>query len=541
MRIRKRNNLKKKNSAIVILFLTPLIGFLGVGSVAIYIIYDINSFTYELKPPDTDQFYELDDINMTLLEEMALIYDFRNMNLHSPSGFPVDITFKNRSYTFNAIDYWHHTDNGGAHSSYALAAACYKYKTALIMGDEELLINATREVKYFVKAYAKLIAAPNGGLGINPDTGEYYPGIIARFACSYQDAKQYHPFMLEDHVRHHNGTGIYKNWRIRLKTSRDEVCGLYLGWASVLKFIDPEVNEDSKWCVEQVRTMVDQVLHHWMKESNWLVLDYDGAPTGSDINTPPWKLIALRIGATAFPEKYESLYKYVASKSLQLNGATMGGLSNVGMEYFALLGAVKSMFPLILLEDNSDLRYHYIKNFEKNFYKMVRYHRNAFFNIVHLILIEMLDKDQRAYLENEEYDMDCVRWDVLDQLWRFHASNWCPIRNYNLTERPHSTRSTSLNPDLRKKVVDPTREKWLDFFENHPMGWMYAWMEDIFKMDTQIYELPSTISEHWAHHMIWQSNPFQKEGGDPEGDGLTESPGTSFTMVYWLGRAFEIF
>jgi hypothetical protein len=286
--------------------------------------------------------------------------------------------------------------------------------------------------------------------------------------------------------------------------------------------------------------MIEQVIRHWKKESNWLVLDYNGAPTGSDINSPDWQLIGLRIAATAFPEKYSQLYHYAASKMLHMGQASMGDWPNAGFEYYAWMLAGNSMFTLILLEDDPELRYHYIKLYESGMYNTLKYHRNAYANILHLVFMSMLEEEQVIELENPKYSNDKVKWDVLDQLWRFHTSNWCPIRNYNLTERPHSTRSTSKNPEIKAKEVDASRKHWVEFINTHPAGWMYEWLIDLFDMEDTLYKVPRTISEHWAQHMIWQSNPFKKEGGDPNGNGLVEPPGTSYTLVYWLGRAFEI-
>ncbi|MGV9203709.1 MAG: hypothetical protein ACOC44_06745 [Promethearchaeia archaeon] len=529
----------KKNTALVLLFLLPLIGVSSYGMGVLYILYDINSFTFETKEPDVNYFTPIEEIDMARLEEMAEIFDYRNRKFNAPIGYPVDVVFKNRSYTYDSIDHWKHTDNGALHNAYALAAACLKYKVALDAGNTAAVENISKEVRFYVKALSNLLAAPNGGIG-QDENGNWYPGILSRFACSYQDAKKYHPFMLEPHVRHHNGTGKYKNWRVRLKTSRDEVSGFYLGWACVLKFIDPAQNEDSEWSVTRVKTMVEQVIRHWKKESNWLVLDYNGAPTGSDINSPDWQLIGLRIAATAWPEKYETLYNYAASKILHMGQASMGDWPNAGFEYYAWMLAGNSMFTLILLEDDPALRYHYIKLYESGMYNTLRYHRNAYANMLHLVFMSMLDEGTMVKLENPDYNDHKVKWDVLDQLWRFHTSNWCPIRNYNLSERPHSTRSTSENPEIRAKVLDPTRKRWRDFIDTHPTGWMYEWLIDLFDMNDKLYKVPRTISEHWAQHMIWQSNPFKKEGGNPNGDGLIEPPGTSYTLVYWLGRAFAI-
>jgi len=475
------------------------------------------------------------------LEEMAHIFDYRNMKFNSPAGISVAVHFKNHSYTWDAIDYWHGTDNGAEAVAYSIAAACFRYKVALDEGDKEGVENATREVRYYVKTLGDMIAAPNGGLGINPKTGEYYPGILSRFACTYQDAKKYHPFMLEDHPRHHNGTGEYHNWRVRLKTSRDEVSAYYIAWACVLKYIDPKENADSAWIVDHVKTMVNQVLHHWKIETNWLVLDWDGTPTGSDINPADWLLPALRIGATANPKKYESLYNYVVAKMLYGNDANMGDWMNAGFEYYGLGLGAQNMHVLIMLEDNPNLRYYYIKNYENGFYQIVKYHRQLYFNIIHLVNMKLLNKDQRAEFKNTEYSEKNIRWDVLDQLWRFHTSNWCPMRNYNLTQRPHSTRSTSLNPEIRAKETDPTRKKWLNFFESNRFGSSFAWLKEAFDIDKTIYLIPRTVSEYWSGPMVWQNNPLEKEGGNPNEDGLREDGGTSYTLTYWLGRIYNIF
>ena len=198
----------------------------------------INSFTYRLDPPNTEYFYDMDDINFTQLEEMAFKFDYRLRYFNSPTGIAVGVTFKNYSYTYDAIDHWRGTDNGAEAVAYSLSAACYKYKVYHDAGNQAMVDNATSDVKYYVSALCNMIAAPNGGLGINPETGKYYPGILSRFACSYGDAVKYHPWMLEEDPKHFNGTGIYHNWRVRLGTSRDEVSAYYMAWASVLAYID---------------------------------------------------------------------------------------------------------------------------------------------------------------------------------------------------------------------------------------------------------------------------------------------------------------
>ena len=540
MRIRSRRNLKKKNGLIILLFLAPLLGTLTYAGMIFYILYDLNSFTYRLEPPNTEYFYDLEeDIDLARLEEMAFTFDYRLRYYNSPIGISVGVTFKNYSYTYDAIEKWRGTDNGAEAVAYSLSAACYKYKVYLDAENMSMVDNVTQDVRFYVNALCNMIAAPNGGLGINPETGKYYSGILSRFACSYPDAVKYHPFMLEEDPKHFNGTGKYQNWRVRLGTSRDEVSAYYMAWASVLAYIDPLANEDSEWCVEQVKTMVDQVLTHWKEEANWLVIDGHGYPTGSDVNPADWLLPALRVGASAVPEKWAPLYNYVAAKMLNIHDADMGDWMNAGFEYYGLGLGAQNMHTLILLEDNPQIRYHYIKNYEQGFHQIVKYHRQLYFNMLHLIFMSMLDPHERKRFEDPRYTDDLIRWDVLDNLWRFHTSNWCPMRDYNLIQRPHSTRSTSLNPEIRARELDPTRVKWLNFFKT-PVGGMFSWLDEAFGIDKKIYIKARTVSEYWAGPMVWQNSPFEKEGGNPNNNGLTEEPGNSYTLVYWLGRIYDV-
>jgi len=541
MRIRTRKNLKKKNTAIVGLFLLPIIGFGAFAGVLLYILYDIASFTYNIPPPTTDYFYPESEIDDDILAQMAEVYEYRLEKYHMPTNITVDVNFKDRTY--EEVDLWHGTDNGALHVGKTLSAECLRYKKALDENNDEELENATRMVKKCVTAFSNMIAAPNGGLGINPETGKWYPGTLSRFVCAPQ-YKKYHPWMFDPpHPRHFNGTGDYSNWRVRLYTSRDEVAGYFFGLASVLKFITGD-DGDSKWCVERVKLLVEQITEGFLS-TNWLILNGDGNPTGSDLNPTigpsTWQLTMLRLAATARPEKYLSRYQYCAAKMLTAGGANMGDVLNSFQDYYALSFGAHVMFALIILEDDPQLQYHYIKNFEEGFMKVVRYHRNAFFNVMHLAFMSLLEKNQRARFENPDYDDDDILWDVKDQLWRFYTSNWCPVRDYNLTDRPHSTRSTSLNPEIRAREFVPTKNKWRNFFENNMFGPLFSWIGEEFDMDEEIYMLPITVSEQSAEYFFWGDNPFYDEGGNLGGNGIHEAAGIAFTSVYWMGRAFGIF
>ncbi len=535
MRIRKRKSLAKRNSIVVVLFFIPMVCILSYLGFFMYILYDISSYNLEMPPPNTDYFYDLNQINKNTLDKLTHTYEYQLKYDHSPAYIPVDITFKDQTYS--EIDNWHGTDNGALALGYALAGECFRYQAALKDGDTAELNRALIMVKRFVTGFSYMLAAPNGGIG--PD----YPGTPARFVCSPENRK-YYPFMFEDNPRHFNGTGEYKDWRVRLYTSRDEIAGYYLGFASVLSCIDPDVNADSKWCVDRITLLTEQLIEGF-KKTDWLVLGGDGEPVGSDLNSyldgSTWQLTLLRIGATANPEKYEGLYQYVAAKTLSAKNANMGSMSNTLYDTYAMAFGMDVEIALILLEDNPSLRYQYIKNFETGFYNIVKYHRNAYFNIIHLVFLSLLNDQQRLEFSNPEYNDNMICWDIMDQLWRFQVSGWDDgIRNYNLRNRPHSIRWNSLNPDIRRMEEFPKKAYWENFFETNAVGNSYLWIKDEFGFDDTMYRYPLTISECSASGSLWEHSKFFGMGGDLHGDGLTQAVPSSFLIVYWMARAYDI-
>jgi hypothetical protein len=545
LRVRSRKNLKKKNAAITCLFLLPLIGFGSFGGFILYILDDLASFTFVMPAPNPGYFHNINDINFTHLGVMAENYEIRLEKYHIPTNITQDITFTDSNY--DTVQTIHGTDNGNLHIGFSLAAQCLKYKYALDNNNVDDRLNATRMIKKFVTALSYFIAAPNGGLGLIPGTNDYYPGTLARFVAAPGQENVQGWMFDPPHNRHYNGTGDYSNWRVRLYTSRDEFGGFYLSCASVLKYVNPNVDDDSRWIVETIRTIVTQFIEG-MKDTNWLLINGDGTPTGSDINPvfegSTWQLGLLRIGATADPDKYSGLYNYVAAKTLAMGGASMGGAMAVMQDYYSNSFGLCVMLALILLEDNPLLQYHYIKNFEQTFYPTVRYHRNSFFNAAHLIFMKIIGEHLARSFINEDYSDSDIRHDVLDSLWRFKTSGWEEgVRNYNLIDRPHSTRSTSLNPDIASMERVDTKVFWRDFFENDPLGPYFSWLDfDIdFSEDSEHYLHPLSVSEYGPHHWVWEHSKLKGQGGSPTGNGLYEVAPNSFICIYWMCKVYNIF
>jgi hypothetical protein len=546
IRIRSRKNLKKKNTAIVLLFLMPIIGFAGYAAGLLIIINDMASYTYEIPPPDTQYFHTWQEIDPN---KMALVADAisTRMNLyHLTDGITnlsVDCSYSDTNY--DTVEKRYDTDNAALYGGQTLGAQCLRYATAKKENNQTEMDNAMVLIRKLVHGFSLLLAVPNGGIG--PD----YPGIPGRFYAppGYEDI---FPEVFSDAYKMYNGTGIYSNWRVRLKTSLDEMGGYALALGSVLNFVDPSDSPDAKYVYETVRLMVAQLIEGF-KKTNWMVIHGDGYPAGSDLNMDigggTWKLAFLKLGALAYPEKYTSDYAYTATKMLHLHGAQEGSVFNTIMEYYAFNFANSLVFSLIMNEDNPNLRYWYIKLYVEGFYDILKYHRNAWVSSTYLAYMSMLDENEKQQFINPLYDIDKVTWDVNDQVYRFYRwanpagmsltqDKW-GIRNYNLIQRPHSTRATSANPEIRKMERDPTPKKWRDFFET-PMGKIYAWAaDDLFNFNDH-YLLPITVSESSPGANIFGSNPFYSEGNRhaKSGDGLFEERGNDFMLPYYIGRYY---
>jgi hypothetical protein len=528
LRIRTRKNLKKKNATIAFLFLLPILVFGSFAGIIFAIIYDVAGYTLLLEPPNREHFYDFNDINMTVLEELAVLYDDRMEAYTMPANITVTVNFKDRNY--DDVDIWHGTDNGALAVGETLLVECLRYKWATENNKPIHLQNATRMITKSVTAFTNMIWAANG--------------TLSRFAVppGFEDI---HPFMYAEHPRHFNGTGDYSQWRIRLYTSRDEVAGYFLGLASVLKYVTG-TDAESLWCVERVKVLIDQVIET-LEQFNFLIINGNGAPTGSDLNPifegSTWQLTLYRLGATALPSKYEGKYNYVAAKVLSMGGASMGDLMNADEDYYALSFGTHTMIALIILEDNPLLQYHYIKNFINDLYTITRYHRNAYFNAAYLMFMSFLSENRQAQFINPDYDLEAVTHDVADQLYRFFTTGWDKgVRDYNLIERPHSTRSTSLNPEIREMTLLSNKKEWRDFFENNMYGTFFSWIHEteLIHFEEDLYMLPRTVSETGAGHFFWGSNAFKAEGGNVNGNGLTEAPAHCYLVPYYIMRAFNL-
>ncbi len=486
----------------MIYFLPFILGGAYIGG-AIYIINDITSFTY--RDPYENISFTYIEPNFTKMAQWADIIEKRFEEYHMPAGLALSCTFTDYNYT--NVSYYHPTDNAALSTGMALATECFRYQVGKNENNTELMENATRVIKKLLMGFSYMLAVPNGGIG--PD----YPGIPSRFYWSpdnrnitgYQSITDW---MLSNHVRHFNGTGPYKNWRCRLYTSKDEIAGYLFGLGAALQFC----NDD--WVQNRTKLLIAQLIEGF-KKTNWLIINGDGHPDGADMKSliggGEWILSLLQLGRKAYPEKYSDLYHYFATKNLYMNTVAINSPTNLIMDYYAWNFEHKTLFNLITMEDDPKLKNFYIKKYEQGIYNMLKTHRNPYFNMMYLVFTGKNDSN--------------IKRDIFDQLMRFE--NNIPIRNVNATPRPawHQKNQEMI--------------KWRDFINNNPIGMLYSPLT--LEIDFEdMYLQPALVDNMYTNvGNFYEKNPFE-EVKETTGDGLSEGTGTTFTAVYWMGRAFGI-
>lgn len=479
---------------------------------AIYMISDVTS-SFKTKQYTSAGFIPA---NFSKMAHWADQMEMRFEQWHMPANISLSVTFTDDTHT--TPSYYHTTDNVALSTGFALATECFRYAAATNENNLTLKENASRCIKHLLTGFSMLLAVPNGGIG--PE----YPGSISRFYWAPDNAAipGYHTvtsWMLDEtEERHFNGTGAYQNYRWRGYTSKDEMAGYLFGLGAVVQHC-----QDDPWIMTRVRLLVSQIIEGFIK-TNWLVINGDGNPCGSDMKPllggGEWILSLLRIGKSAFPDgRYDALYHYFAAKDMFMNNMMSSNNLNLIMDYYAWNFEHKTIFNLITLEDDPNLKNYYINQYKEGIYSKIGNTRSPYFNMMYLVFTG----ENNIELKN----------DVFDQLMRFENNYYC--RNVNATVRTNLT----LNPKI---------EYYRDFLENNPIGRLYAPLVELEVGALQAdgknyYAQPATVDMLYTNTgNFYEKNPFEEISNPvhPNNNGLREGPGNTFTCVYWMGRAYGI-
>ncbi|MBN2157441.1 MAG: hypothetical protein JW776_15450 [Candidatus Lokiarchaeota archaeon] len=523
MRIMKIKNQILRKIILATLVLFPVaFGGLYIGFYLGIMVPDLTS--YMEIPPDTSDFYNLEDINITRLEEIGTEFEHLQEQ-HLPINLSQTITFN--ANTGEVLSY-HGTDNGALHTAENLVASCLRYASLSPGPEKDYSLFLIRKM---VDAMRLLIEVPNGGLG--PE----FPGtIVARFYAppeKWNDGN--YTWIFDDYFRHFNGTNgklihesgtDYSQWRMRLYTSKDELAGYFGALAALLALVDvPDVQEITKLIILQ--------LMEGMLSSFWQEMTGDGKPNGVHFQPPSssaWKLLLTRMAIIADPEnaRYQQLFHYYLAKERKVDNVMfVGKMDNIDNYYshyfnsFVLLG-------LFLVENNQEILDLYFKNFQEKTYQNYRGHRNAVLNTLYLVAAS---KSGRKTI----FDVESIRWDVLDQLWRFNVHNLVPFdTTFGGTNQTISR--TSL--DAEWIIVDPNIAKWKNFVDNTWFGGLYKWLT--YGIQDAVFEQrflkPAVIGMLRPTETVWNKNPYREDGEHVYNTSstITQFAGASFTLPFYM-------
>jgi hypothetical protein len=495
-----------------ILLLCPLVVFSSVVGYALYAINDLYSYTYRLTV-NYGELYPVASINATVLHDMAFVYEDRLDKYHVPLNLTI-MTWFNPGGSVNRYDA---TENAALWNGKAAAAAAMHYWLAANGTAEK--DDARRLVHKLATGLSMQIAVPNGGLGPG------YTNTVARFYVPpWVKADGNYTWMFDDGDMNFNGTGPYKDWRCKLTTSKDELGGYFLGIAALQRFVT-----DDPFVVNLTRLIAGQLAEGFIR-TNWQELDGDGLPNGVNLNpmlgiTSEWKLLIMRLATRAYPEnlRYQQLYDQFAADDYGLFATprldAMGCISayyGYGFVHDLILG-------LVLAETKQAFLDRFIANYEQQDYPIFNGHRNAYFNAIFLAMNAVRSAPTATY------DLALIRHDVLDQLWRFNTSGWCPMDD-TYGGRDRAISRGDLDPlGQNWTIVNPAFSRWKEF----------ALLNAIMPLTTH-YLKPLAADMMGCSDFIWGDDPFDSAGGRSR-DSPTlvhESPGTSFTLPYYLLRVF---
>ncbi|MHA1732349.1 MAG: hypothetical protein ACTSU5_10410 [Promethearchaeota archaeon] len=505
MRVRRHDQLRFQTVFVVLLCLVPF-AFVGLFLIGVQNIYhETAAWNYEVPPPDPAT---LTPANYSRLAEMAEFYDQRFEQFHIPLNFTVDTVFTGTNLT--NVSRYSYSDNAGLWTGSSMAGWVFKYVAAKREGDETMAQDALRVIRKLTYGLAMMVAVPNGGLG--PD----FPGKLARgFAPpGTQDIAK---FFFNSNSRHHNGTDgrsrggqDYSQWRWRAHTSNDEYGGYYMGIGLVLKYVD------DPYCQALVHLVVDQLAADMLR-NNFLGIDAHGGPTGVDqkakfLQGGGFPLLLLKMAAVCYPEKYERFYYNVASEEMWALMAKDGGETEVVANYYAYHFTTCVVFTLLLLEQDGQLAKLYNKYYLEGMHKFTATHRNLFFNYVYLAT-------QKSPGDDEQLERDCE-----DQLMRFQINHFPDVANGTLP----------IPEDYGKVTV---LEKWGRYLSDpNRYGSLFLPLVPEIDFGDTFYNKPLSVEYRMTGIFMWNDNPFK--AGWSYNDTKFEFSGASFTVPYWIGRAF---
>lgn len=216
-------------------------------------------------------------------------------------------------------------------------------------------------------------------------------------------------------------------------------------------------------------------------------------------------LAFLKVGELVNPAKYGPLYYDYAVRRGWADQTYDWNDMNVNWQYYSFNLNHATFFTLLRLEKDPILKAIYQKAYDQSLWRLIKYHRNAFFNLLYLIVHDNYDVNATV----QDGMVTLSPWnDTLDSLQRYPEAprrSWTVINSNRTLIHPESGQNVS--------IVDPRSVNWaetygiknLDFLLSH-LGFRFLKNSKWVNMRSLPYLLmnaQSQISNGKDPHLIW--------------------------------------
>ncbi len=498
-----------------------MFAFLGLGGYFFWALDEYNEFHEDL-PYFYDEFYlgKFQQPNYTQLYNKSIWHGYYQRTYHLPLDTIVDVQFL--SPTNNTVVGYHGKGDSPIWSAYFMASEAFRYAVTKNQSALDYIERAAMGLRRLITI-----------------SGE--PGYLVRFAVPKNATYTTDPIWQGFFSGTNKFDVVYQgeNWTYEDRTSRDQNIGIMFGFGMVYDLLKDDPSVKAQEICEIIKTNVELVLDYFIKV-NWIVVDVEGqSKMGADFKSGLFFLgpgttsilAFLKVGELVNPDKYGDLYQDYAVKRGWAEQILDSSDMNVNWQYFAFNLNQAVSLTLLRLEKNPKLKAIYQQAYEINLWRLVKYHRNAYFNLAYLIVNDNYDVNA-SY---QDKDVTIYPWnDTLDALQRYPDA---PRRRWTIQNSHRNLTHPKTGENV--SIVDPKSIDWAEnygitnldiFFE--PVG--FSLSEEFDLGEHAIYALP--VDERPVSDFQWQRSPF---GLDTTGDGTWESPAMCYTLVYWMARYYD--
>jgi hypothetical protein len=484
-----------------------------------YALGEYNKFQQDL-PYFYNEFYlnTFQQPNQTQLYNKSIWHGYFQRTYHLPLDTIVNVDFR----PDNSIEGYDGMGDSPIWTGYFLASEAFRYAVTKNQSALEYIEQAALGLRRLITI-----------------SGE--PGYLVRFAVPKNATYTSDPLWQGFFTGSNRFNVVYEgeNWTFEDRTSRDQNIGIMFGFGIVYDLLKDDPTPKAQEICDIIKTNVELVLDYFIKV-NWIVVDVEGqSKMGADFKagifiTGPGTvaiLAFLKVGELVNPEKYGPIYYDYAIKQGWADQTLDMNDMNIDWQYYAFNLNHATFFTLLRLEKDPKLKAIYQQAYEASLWRLVKYHRNAYFNLIYLIVNDI-------YEPNATYQDGATTIfplnDTFDALQRYPDAprrRWTVLNSDRTIIHPKTGQNVS--------IIDPRSIDWaetygidkLDFiFE--PIGFS---LTDEFNLgEHALYALP--IDERPVSDFQWQRSPF---GLDSTGDGTWESPAMCYTLIYWMARYYD--